>query len=221
MLAVVAVAADVITRKVAEDQFATILRDELGMSETPDVAIGGVPFLTQLSARDFRTVKVSASRADFTAERRPVTLEDVVLNATGVTASADWATITAHDLSGAALLPWDTTSEVIGATAEYDKGPNGEHRIKVTHTIEFQSIEVPVVLTGAPRYDPQTKKLALDDAQVQIATYQLPADLVQDLLSRALQPIDLGLPDGVEPTNLTPTPDGLRVQMAGTDVTFR
>jgi len=45
----------------AEDRMASQLQSSLDLSGKPDVSIQGFPFLTQLAARDFRTVNISAS----------------------------------------------------------------------------------------------------------------------------------------------------------------
>ena len=50
-----------------ENQMASQIQSSLGLSGKPSVTIQGFPFLTQLAARDFRTVDVNASNETITA----------------------------------------------------------------------------------------------------------------------------------------------------------
>ncbi len=61
MIILILVGADRAANAYTEDQFASQVQSSLDLSGKPQVAIQGFPFLTQLAARDFRTVDISAS----------------------------------------------------------------------------------------------------------------------------------------------------------------
>ena len=61
MIIVVLVVGDRAANAYTEDQMASQIQSSLALSGKPHVTIQGFPFLTQLAARDFRTVDVNAS----------------------------------------------------------------------------------------------------------------------------------------------------------------
>jgi hypothetical protein len=61
VIIVLLVVADRAANAYTENQMASQIQSSLGLSGKPHVTIQGFPFLTQLAARDFRTVDVNAS----------------------------------------------------------------------------------------------------------------------------------------------------------------
>jgi hypothetical protein len=61
VIILVLIGADRAGNAIAEDQMASQFQSSLELSGKPTVTIAGFPFLTQLAARDFKTVNVSAS----------------------------------------------------------------------------------------------------------------------------------------------------------------
>jgi hypothetical protein len=61
VIIVVLVVGDRAANAYTENQMASQVQSSLGLSGKPSVTIQGFPFLTQLAARDFRTVNVSAT----------------------------------------------------------------------------------------------------------------------------------------------------------------
>src|SRR5712691_1687115 len=61
VIIVVLVVGDRVANAYTEDQMASQMQSSLALSGKPHVTIQGIPFLTQLAARDFRTVDVNAS----------------------------------------------------------------------------------------------------------------------------------------------------------------
>jgi hypothetical protein len=61
VILLILVAADRGANAYTEDQMASQVQSSLALSGKPQVTIQGFPFLTQLAARDFRTVDISAS----------------------------------------------------------------------------------------------------------------------------------------------------------------
>ena len=67
VIIVLLVVADRGAKAYTENQMASQVQSSLGLSGKPHVTIQGFPFLTQLAARDFRTVDVNASNETITA----------------------------------------------------------------------------------------------------------------------------------------------------------
>jgi hypothetical protein len=61
VIIVVLVVGDRVAAAYTENQFASQFQSSLDLSGKPHVNIAGIPFLTQLAARDFRTVTITAS----------------------------------------------------------------------------------------------------------------------------------------------------------------
>ena len=78
VIVVFLVAADRVALVLTENAMATNFQQSVGLSGKPHVVIQGIPFLTQLAARDFRTVDINATN-ETTAEG---TLEIASLTAT-------------------------------------------------------------------------------------------------------------------------------------------
>ena len=67
VIVVILVVGDRAANAYTENQMASQIQSSLGLSGKPSVTIQGFPFLTQLAARDFRTVDVNASNETITA----------------------------------------------------------------------------------------------------------------------------------------------------------
>jgi hypothetical protein len=61
VIVILLVVSDRVANAVAENQMASQVQTSLGLSGKPNVAIQGFPFWTQLLARDFKTVNISAT----------------------------------------------------------------------------------------------------------------------------------------------------------------
>src|ERR1700746_417853 len=80
---VLLVASDRVANAYTENQMASQIQSSLGLSGKPDVTIHGFPFWTQLIARDFKTVTVTASNETInSASAGGGALEIASLNAT-------------------------------------------------------------------------------------------------------------------------------------------
>ena len=67
VIVVILVVGDRAANAYTENQMASQIQSSLGLSGKPSVTIQGFPFLTQLAARDFRTVDINASNETITA----------------------------------------------------------------------------------------------------------------------------------------------------------
>ena len=96
---VILVAADRVGAVVAENKMASQIQQQ-GFPTKPDVKIQGFPFLTQLAARDFKTVVITASNVT----EGP--LEIASLNATihGMHINSSFSGATLDSINGSALI---------------------------------------------------------------------------------------------------------------------
>lgn len=82
VLAALLVVADRVAVRFADNQFATQIQKQ-GFSSKPDVSIQGFPFLTQLAARDFQNVHITANGEKaglVTIDDINATIKDIKLN---------------------------------------------------------------------------------------------------------------------------------------------
>jgi hypothetical protein len=111
------VVADFAARAVAQNIMAAKIEQQ-GLSQKPDVSIGGFPFLTQLASKDFQQVTVRAANLT----EGPVTITKVDVTANGVrlkSYSSGSGTITS--LAGTALISFTS----LGNTLAQQFGPLG------------------------------------------------------------------------------------------------
>lgn len=213
---------DTLGRRWAEGVIADRVRTELGLSAAPVVRIEGVPFLTQVASQRLAAVHVTAEQTTLPVDGRPVELRGVDLWLRGVTQRDNFAEISVADLAGGGQLAWVSVSQVTGTTIDWSgRDDQGRGRIAVRHILAFQGLSIPITLTGRPVINVATRQLSFAEPTVAVAGHTLPADLVADLLTRNLKPIDLPLPPGLTVTEVTAEESGLGVRLTGTDVTFR
>src|SRR5699024_12325458 len=94
----------------------------------------------------------------------------------------------------------------------------GRGRVGITQRLQFKALARPIPLTGRPAIDEQSGKLELVEPSVAVSGVTLPADLVADLVTSRLQPIDLPMPAGLKVTAVTAEPEGLLLTLQGSQV---
>jgi hypothetical protein len=124
-LAVLLVIGDQVARAYAQNMIASKLQSSDGLSAKPDVTIEGFPFLTQLAARDIRTIDISASNV----QAGKLDISSVKATATGVHITSGFNGATIDHISGTALITFGGLVNAAGAqgvtiTADPKAGPN-------------------------------------------------------------------------------------------------
>lgn len=209
VVAAAAVVADRVAVNVAEDRAAEEVTRQLDVVGTPDVAIHGFPFLTQLLARSLDDVDAAAEG---------VTLEGV--DATDVRLSARdvglVAPYTVGDARLEATLPPASLERVLAERTGLD----------VTLTVDGDALRASGDVLGldlsaalVPRVEGGTLLVDLVDVALGERTLDvsdLPGGL-GDAASDIPVPVE-GLPEGVVLTSAAIVPDGVRVSARGTDV---
>jgi hypothetical protein len=206
VVAVVLLIADRVSNLIAENDMANQFTAN-GFPVKPSVNIEGFPFLTQVAARDFRKVTVSASNIP----AGPVTINSLNATLTGMHLSSSWNGATIDTISATAFVSFGALASAgdlggTGVTATQD----GPDKLKITADlagIVSGSVEAQVKQTG-----PRT-----------IAVQVLNGGLASSVLS-SFTSFSFSLPAGVPPslriTGVTLNPAGLTLAAAATDATF-
>lgn len=212
---------DHLTRQYAEDRIAEQVSTEFGLGEPPPVEITGLFFLPQLLGQNIGEVRLSAPRADLAVEGNTFELHDLDLVLRDLS-SQDWFDhVTIGELEGTGLLTWSGVAAIVGETLEYGGvDDQGRGRISLDQSIGFEGLQLDITVSGRPEINAGTGQLQLLEPEVAVSGITLPADLVADLVSSRLQPIDLPLPEGFSITELTATEAGLQVRLHGADISF-
>jgi hypothetical protein len=133
VIVLILVVADRAANAYTEDQMASQVQSSLELSGKPHVTIQGFPFLTQLAARDFRTVDITAS--DETAGTGGQ-LEIASLNATlhGMHINGlNSATI--DQFNASALVTFTALAKVGGIPQGITLSPDGPNQVKANISI--------------------------------------------------------------------------------------
>jgi hypothetical protein len=125
VLAVLFVIADQVAKAYAQNMIASKIQSSAGLSSKPSVTIEGFPFLTQLAARDLRTVDISASNV----QENKLDITSIKATATGVHINSGFSSATVDHISGTAFISFASLESAAGVqgatiTADPSAGPN-------------------------------------------------------------------------------------------------
>jgi hypothetical protein len=111
-LAALFVVADRVAVHVADNEFATQIQKQ-GFSSKPDVSIQGFPFLTQLAARDFKNVHITA-----TGEKAgPVTIDDINATMKDIKLNSGFNSGTVASIDGTGLITFGSLAKAGSSAA--------------------------------------------------------------------------------------------------------
>jgi hypothetical protein len=112
VLAALLVVADRVAVRFADNQFATQIQKQ-GFSSKPDVTIEGFPFLTQLAARDFKDVHITA-----TGEKAgPVTIDDINATMKDIKLNSGFNSGTVSSIDGTGLITFGSLAKAGSSAA--------------------------------------------------------------------------------------------------------
>jgi DUF2993 family protein len=210
------VAADRIAATAIEHRVASRLRCAADLATAPHVELGGFSALTQLASRSFGEIRVTADDVKLpkvTVGHVEVDAERVSLADDGVAAGAVTvdATVPYSALTGlAAGAPAGSAMRITGA--------DDARRLVVQADLALRGMSIPatvyadVALSGS--------RLTVTPAEVELSALGLRVPASR-LPAAAAQPrtTDLpALPAGLTYRSVTPTPDGLRITAAGSEL---
>ncbi|HSZ45480.1 MAG TPA: DUF2993 domain-containing protein [Streptosporangiaceae bacterium] len=216
ILVVLLVAADFVARVVAQDVAASEFKKQGDLSTKPSVSIEGFPFLTQVAARDFRDVKVSASNE----HEGPVTITSFNATATNVRVNSfSFRGGTIGTVNGTALIAFsslsNTLTQEIGPLGQLLNGAGlqltaaGPNEVKASLNL--------LVTTGSAtwrvsRTGPSKLNLAL------VSSSGLPSALLS-----SMQSVNLNIPKlplGLTIDSVSVTPGGVLGSFSGSNIPF-
>ncbi|MZD08793.1 LmeA family phospholipid-binding protein [Streptomyces sp. SID5785] len=215
VLAALLVGADRLAVHILEGKAADRLAASIGLSATPDVSIKGFPFLTQIATGDLDEIDASIDSYESTVPGGSTArIEGLELQLKNVEFSNSYTSATARTATGTALIPYDQLLRA--AASDPDSGA------KVTRLSDGGNgrIKVEVEADGQRSSVLSTVKVADDTIRVRAEklpdTGGIPEDRVREITD--FQQTITRLPGGVSLQNATPTPEGLRLTVGGTNV---
>jgi hypothetical protein len=112
VLAALLVIADRVAVHFADNEFATQIQKQ-GFSSKPDVSIQGFPFLTQLAARDFKDVHITANGE----KAGPVTIDDVNATMKDIKLTSGFNSGTVSSIDGTGLITFGSLAKAGSSAA--------------------------------------------------------------------------------------------------------
>jgi hypothetical protein len=195
VLVLVLVLGDRAANAYTEDRMASQIQSSLALSGKPDVTIQGIPFLTQLAARNFKTVNVNASNetagpgGQLEIASLTATLHGMHIHGTN--------SATVDQFTASALVTFTALAHAGGIPQGITLSADGPNQIKATVDIlGFSS-----------------------DATVKVTDFGgLPADVLGNLVNFNISIPKL--PAGVTIKSISITQQGLKITAAGTNTTL-
>ena len=209
VLAVLVVAADRVGLLVAERQIASRVQSSQDLNARPDVDIEGFPFLTQVLANDFPTVKLAAQDFVVGSSDRRLRLADLDARLHDVRAVDNFSGATAQTADGTAMLTYPELSRALGVTVGYAGGG----RVQTSSSVEVLGKSVTgtasaeVGVAGGDELTFSSVRVGVPQAGVSV-----PEQLTDQLSSIFKSKLSLrGLPFHLRIQQLVATEDGVRI----------
>jgi len=211
VIIVVLVVGDRAANAYTENQMASQVQSSLGLSGKPSVTIQGFPFLTQLAARDFRTVDVSASNETIKA----TSVGSGLLEIASLTAALHGMHIhglnsaTVDQFTASALITFTALGNVGGIPQGITLSADGPNQIKADISIGplSDTAVAQVTRTGSNQIN-----VKIIDAG------GIPTSVLGNLANFSFSIPKL--PAGVTIQNISVTQQGLRITAAGQNTTL-
>ena len=211
VIVVVLVVGDRAANAYTENQMASQIQSSLGLSGKPSVTIQGFPFLTQLAARDFKTVDVNASNETITASSAGSGL----LKIASLTATLHGMHIhglnsaTIDQFNASALITFTALGNIGGIPQGITLSADGPNQIKA-------SIDI---LGFSSTATAQVTKSGSNQINVKVTDFGgIPADALGNLANFSFSIPKL--PAGVTIQSISVTQQGLQITAAGQNTTL-
>ncbi len=211
VIVVILVVGDRAAKAYTENQMASQIQSSLGLSGKPHVTIQGFPFLTQLAARDFRTVNVNASNETITASSAGSGL----LKIASLTATLHGMHIhglnsaTIDQFNASALVNFTALGNVGGIPQGITLSADGPNQIKANISIGPFSVPAVAQITRTGSNQINVKVVDAGD---------IPVSLLGNLANFSFTIPKL--PAGVTIQSISVTQQGLRITAAGQNTTL-
>ena len=194
-----------------ENQMASQIQSSLGLSGKPSVTIQGFPFLTQLAARDFKTVDVNASNETITTSSAGSGLLEIA----SLTATLHGMHIhglnsaTIDQFNASALIKFTALGNVGGIPQGITLSADGPNQIKAS--FDILGFSIPAVA--------QVTRTGSNQINVKIVDAGgIPASVLGNLADFSFSIPKL--PAGVTIQSVSVTQQGLKITAAGQNTTL-
>jgi hypothetical protein len=217
------IVADRVALAVAERQAARTVQSSQHLDRTPSVSIAGFPFLTQLVTGHFGNVTLRASEVTVGRNGRTLRVAAVTAHLRGMQVARNLSSVHAGRASAVAAVSYPDLSATLGAPVSYGgPSPDGIGRVSA-HTA--------VSIAGQQFSGSATAEVKIENGSLRFVSPQVraagpggrpvPQSAIDALSSVFADPIALTrLPFGLTVRSVTATRQGVRVTLAGTDLTF-
>jgi hypothetical protein len=218
VLAVLVVAADRVGLLVAERQIASRVQSSQDLERRPSVEIEGFPFLTQVLANHYPTVRLTAQDFPVGSSDRRVRLADLDARLHDVRAVDNFSEATAQTAEGTALLSYQELSRAFGVTLGYAGGG----RVQASSSVDVLGRTI----TGTASAEVGVAggdELTFSELRVGVPQggISVPEQLTDQFSSIFQKKLSLrGLPFHLQIQRLVATADGVRISATARDLTL-
>jgi hypothetical protein len=204
VLLILLVVADRVAASVAETEAASQIKSA-GFPVKPKVTISGFPFLTQLAARDFHQVNITASNVP----EGPLDIASINATGRGVHLTSGFNGATVDQINGTALVTFAGVSHAAGVGDGITLSNAGNGDVKATIDLGFVSGSA---LAQVSRSGPHTINIRF------VSFGGIPPSALGPLQDFSINVPSL--PAGMTIQNVSVTGQGLLINVAGTHTTF-
>ncbi|MER5379518.1 DUF2993 domain-containing protein [Streptomyces sp. NBC_00647] len=225
------VLADRVAVGFAEDEAADRIKSTEGLAATPDVSIGGFPFLTQVVGGELDDVTIGiknyeASTGGTDSAAGTIRIDDLNAEMHGVAFSGDYSSATADSATGTASITYaellkaaksepaqvapGVTAQVIGLS----DGGDGKIKVTVSATVLGTKLPQPVSVLSSVAVSGDTVKVHADSLPklgVQLAEGKIRS--ITDFQQKIEE-----LPGGIKLDKVEAAPGGVEISVKGSDV---
>lgn len=209
----IAVAGDIVGRRVAQNKIADNVASQYGLDHTPKVSIKGFPFLTQ--ALDGRYDEIDIDVGQLT--QQGVKLTDAAVSLKGVTAPLSDAV---HGDASRIVADTATSTATVGYDDVNKEAPNGMKVSAQGSALQvrgpYRILGMTKTITATVTVQPSGRDVRVVPQTVKAGGTSVPITLVRQAFSFTM-PVR-GLPLGTRISAVEVTPEGLRVSTTGQNV---
>lgn len=211
VLVVLLVAADRVGDLVAEKYASDKLRGPLGVQNL-DVDIDGFPFLTQFASGDYERIELSTK--DYQLGGSGLRFDTVEATLDDVTETGNFRTFHAEQANAVGTVSYSSLSQAIGVNITYA----GDGKIRASKEISILGYTINPTVTVRPEVSGGTLRF-LGDAANGLGALGGELSQAVDAVFGTGVPLQ-GLPFDIRVTKLQSDEQGLRLDLAGSDLTY-
>lgn len=204
VLLILLVVADRVAAGIAENEVADQIKSQ-GFPVKPKVTISGFPFLTQLAARDFRQMNITASNVT----EGPLDIASINATLHGVHINSGFNGATVDQVNGTALVTFAGLGQAAGVGEGITLSNAGNGDVKASIDLGFVSGNALAQVTRAGSHQINVRFISFDG---------IPPSVLGPLQDFTVSVPKL--PAGMTIQNVSVTGQGLFISVAGTHTTF-